>query len=369
MGEGSKSGFTLVELLVVIAIIGILIGLLLPAVQAAREAARRMQCSNNVKQLSLSCHTMHDAVKHFPSLCAQKGYALYDEGFHWRVSWPPMLFPYIEQMARYDVVMQIRKDELPIAPYTNVAQVEHNGVVYDNPYAGLLSGFLCPSETVTDPVDGALAPTSYRINLGDETYNNSVSMGTDSLRRGVAGRGDQYTCTMGSISDGTSNTALFVESTITTGFDQAIQSLRGGTAQTTGDVYRMPLSLVEECRSFRDGSNLTSVFPNSRRGARLADAYGPVFTGVHMVLPPNSPTCSYNHFEFVFCAASSYHPGGVQVGFCDGSVHFIPDTIDCKRSDYNSLDGGTISADNSGKSYFGVWGGLGSRNGGESVSF
>ena len=69
----NRRAFTLVELLVVIAIIGILVGLLLPAVQAAREAARRMQCSNNVRQIVLATHNYESAYKQIPSFCASVG--------------------------------------------------------------------------------------------------------------------------------------------------------------------------------------------------------------------------------------------------------------------------------------------------------
>jgi len=101
-----KRGFTLVELLVVIAIIGILIALLLPAVQAAREAARRMQCTNNLKQLGLAVHNFHDSQKGLPPACIGSGGGSNgDEVYYARVNratvWP-LIYPYMEQSALYE---------------------------------------------------------------------------------------------------------------------------------------------------------------------------------------------------------------------------------------------------------------------------
>ena len=91
-----RSGFTLIELLVVIAIIGVLIGLLLPAVQKVREAAARTQCTNNMKQLALGCHSYHDVHRKLP---ANYG-CCYTSGPYW--SWIAMILPYIEQTNLYE---------------------------------------------------------------------------------------------------------------------------------------------------------------------------------------------------------------------------------------------------------------------------
>src|SRR5258706_15408995 len=95
----SSGGFTLVELLVVIAIIGVLVALLLPAVQSAREAARRIQCTNKLKQLALAAHNIHDSTNAFPS-----GHRVTYDGSNqvYYMNWGIKLLPYIEQPALFN---------------------------------------------------------------------------------------------------------------------------------------------------------------------------------------------------------------------------------------------------------------------------
>ncbi|MCB9938424.1 MAG: DUF1559 domain-containing protein [Planctomycetaceae bacterium] len=125
-------GFTLVELLVVIAIIGILVALLLPAVQAAREAARRMQCSNNMKQMGIAFHNYHDTFKKFPSaytICrldamgSPLGGAPYNAPRgDTAVSWGTSLLPYMEQQTVYDKFNINVPFFSPFGPYTALLQ-------------------------------------------------------------------------------------------------------------------------------------------------------------------------------------------------------------------------------------------------------
>src|SRR5690606_33556929 len=98
------NGFTLVELLVVIAIIGVMVGLLLPAVQAAREAARRMSCTNNLKQIGLALHNYHDSFNRLPagSTGVLNAAGSNFNGHGW--TWQAAILPYIEQGPLYDAI-------------------------------------------------------------------------------------------------------------------------------------------------------------------------------------------------------------------------------------------------------------------------
>lgn len=133
MSLRSKPGFTLVELLVVIAIIGVLVALLLPAVQSAREAARRMQCTNNAKQMGLALHNFHDTKLAFPAADEELGNAPALTPV-WNVSWTPHILPYIEQQAVFQIY---RFDRTWDDATTNAA--------VGGPIRTKIKGFLCPS--------------------------------------------------------------------------------------------------------------------------------------------------------------------------------------------------------------------------------
>jgi prepilin-type N-terminal cleavage/methylation domain-containing protein/prepilin-type processing-associated H-X9-DG protein len=126
----ARSGFTLIELLVVIAIIGVLIGLLLPAVQAAREAARRMQCTNNLKQIGLALHGYHDSFGCFPAGGWITAFAQ-PATVNMNVGWSAAILPWVEQRALYD--------SLNLSLRYNTAANSTAGYT-------VLTVYLCPSE-------------------------------------------------------------------------------------------------------------------------------------------------------------------------------------------------------------------------------
>jgi prepilin-type N-terminal cleavage/methylation domain-containing protein/prepilin-type processing-associated H-X9-DG protein len=229
----SRAAFTLVELLVVIAIIGILVGLLLPAVQAAREAARRMQCSNNVKQLGLAFHNYHDTHRSFPINFAERtrpgfgggGPAISNTG----KSWLQMILPQIEQGNMFNRINFVAGLD-PAAPNGfDPAAVTQNRQIANT----VVSSFLCPSDGENE--DGRLdgrsdspqnlqevwAVTNYKAcagnNWGWGTFaynhpsgnNNGLNDGNGVL---CSNQADTFRATkMGSVTDGTSNTFFIGE--------------------------------------------------------------------------------------------------------------------------------------------------------------
>lgn len=367
----TKKGFTLVELLVVIAIIGMLIALLLPAVQAAREAARRMQCSSGMKQVGIAFHCYHDIHEAFPSRTALRKLT--------NCHWGPFFFllPYMEQTPGYDSILA------EADAYAN----GHSGLV--DPDSNncptfktlMVPNLLCPSDSNSTELTDVVGYESYRSNvvfsMSDVVLNNNQ---TDFLQpipdvthyaiSQVRARCLFMTFTwnsMASVIDGTSNTVIASETvTSPTGTSTPalfVQNVKGGVADCT-NVYGGASDIwPAQCMAKQNGSYLIDA-QRSLRGHRLGDGR-PWIQGFNTALPPNSPTCLRSN-SWGFLSSSSNHAGGVNSLFCDGTVHFISETIDCgdlsssakyKPRDYfNSC------------SPFGIWGAFGSLNGAELVS-
>ena len=399
-----RSAFTLVELLVVIAIIGVLIGLLLPAVQSARESARRLQCSNNFKQFGLAMHIYHDVHNSLPAgrsgprcwHCPASASLQY----HWH-NWGALFYvlPFAEQQPLYEVFTSACASPTRVnSAGTTLNKAAGSGQCGPYPwhaadstcvselYLAPISMFSCPSDpdTKNPNIGNAYRQmrTNYATCIGDSFYNNYDHDGTF---RGMFGTMQWFG--LEACADGTSNTAMMSELAV---YDPApAAEVQGtGTGLVKGSV-RLDLSWTDVaddpslCFNSKIGNSgmlSGSRFNNTRGGVRFSGR--PVDGGgFSTVLPPNSPACGGEYARTpsgsVQLAASPYyfpglmppasnHPGGVNVLRCDGSVTFIPDSVDCGNMQAPSPDApGNPNAD--GPSPYGVWGAFGTRNGGESA--
>lgn len=309
--ETQRNGFTLVELLVVIAIIGILVALLLPAVQAAREAARRMQCSNNLKQNALALHNYHDTFK-----CFAPGYlvkpnrtAISPSTDMW--SWGALTQRFAEGNAATDL-MQTGATTLSqaIPQYTGTTPLSGTNVLDVG-----VAGFRCPSDGGSDDVNGMRMLSSVATATSNYVGANS-SCDLSETGGGVLGqtgissaqglfRQDETT-SFRAMTDGSSNVIALGERRWrlkTTGVGGGTQ-FTAGAANTYG---RRPLGALPptDIEPFGDVLGGGMVTINE--------------TDVAFTLPAAAPPLRRGF--------SSQHPGGAQFAIADGSVRFISETI------------------------------------------
>lgn len=343
-----KKGFTLVELLVVIAIIGVLIALLLPAVQQAREAARRMQCSNQLKQLGLALHNYHDTYGAF--VPRRQG----PQQSSNRLSGYVGLLPFLEQAALYD---QIRAGDSSngIAPW---GPTPWSGWSVWNRAPQML---VCPSGTSEH---SSPEYVNYSFSVGDSISANNGSFTNGIVSNTVRGLFHaQRGTNMREITDGTSNTIAMSERLVTffsTGAKQQVR-VNQGTATGLSGLGSNPGA----CLAAADGAffaNPSSV--KGRTGWKWTDGQIEKI-GFTTVLPPNAPSCIEGSDvngdgSTTILPPSSNHPGGAMGMFADGSVSFITETIDTGNL--------SVASVTNGQSPYGVWGAMGSKSGGESYA-
>jgi len=339
----SRSAFTLVELLVVIAIIGVLVALLLPAVQQAREAARRMQCTNNLKQLGIALHNYHDTYGAFPFRSGGTG-APGGGGHRSRLSGFVSLAPFLEQQAIYDRYVTSGDWRGPWDGYYDLQ---------------MKSAIVCPSDSESSsPAGTGRGVYNYVFSGGDSLNGTADNTGSatpvQQPSRGIFGGMISYG--FRDMIDGSSNTIAMSE----IARPLANNSL-GMVASQTG------IATPVECRATYNPQTRAYTSGgwtgDTSRGYRWADG-ADYFHGFNTILPPNSPSCfsgGGGHWNRGMFSASSRHPGGVNAVFGDGSVRFITETVDAGNQGAAPMMGNS----GGGISPYGIWGAMGSRAGGE----
>ena len=375
MKRRTADGFTLVELLVVIAIIGVLVALLLPAVQAAREAARRTQCVNNIKQMSLAAANYESAKGYFPpgrldpdyARLGAGGWVEASVGSHYQKPYNPA-----ERMGNFSVHIWL----LPYMEQTNVWNLidikkgQSKWMVATNPHYKAFEAaqgtFLCPSDQIGGLI---VSENNYRSNFGGSTPYGGADPEPDSVSPEGFPAGGNGAFTIGkeglkasAYEDGLSNTAFFSERSRGSGV--------GSDQITKGDLYseRMSQGLVriygsgglfEKCQAYVPGSGGKFTFDSMGRwlpGTEWSNGWpfaGYDSSQYNHVAPPNWAGYDCGAWsnipdtpdEHAIVAPRSYHSGVVVIGYGDGHTEIVNDDVDLA-----------------------VWRANGTRNGGDGAS-
>jgi prepilin-type N-terminal cleavage/methylation domain-containing protein len=301
MRTHSSKGFTLIELLVVITIIGMLIGLLLPAVQAAREAARKGTCGNNLKQLGLGMHQYLEAHNRFPpGTISWEGSSQANRGgtgnWYDDHGWYTQIGPFIDQLAWHNKINFTKS----FSDACNEVPRRHKIPLYE-----------CPSgvglqRNQWDDNKLARLRGNYAVNFGNTDYGqeekDSVEFGGAPFKR-LKGVSDAE------IKDGMSNTLMMAE--VIQLLEMDTQSTWGGTP---GDI-----AISRGGQTFNGWLPPNSTDPDQVAGADPPES---VLNGI--------PKCDFigSDYKLQTFVSRSHHKEGVQSLFCDGSIHFISDSIE-----------------------------------------